>query len=644
MQIYSSLLAVLAIFPIVEGSSFLRAGQVTESEVKQSLQDEMQHAGDTTARMLALKEALLPTFNAVPKNSFGNLGHQAARYILHRMFVQRYGWFIRGLEPDNATWTGLVGKPPKKEWIPTYVQNMLESSAGDKGMDLNNLVAFAATLEDLARRESDARMETAYEIHGFDKSASMDMAEVKSLLVTYYMSFLLAGNLSAADAWDMERKKTIFARKYSGWQETETWLQGLEETLYAPEDGRHTFKATSNFASKIGQEYTKFNQLECSSLKKTMRDMETFKPGHVRLSHFYQKSLFSHWRFTEKAEYLRTLGALDESDPLQPQVITANYIMARPNCLEASSLYAICCRNECEELMSSVEKELGNATASPEQIASLVSALPSDTVEAPRTLSASLMQRLNQVAQSHDGKVPIHGRLFAQWMHHAYPRECPYPHLVGTTSPQTPDEWMRETGQNTQASQEEMQKLVASDTCMDADGKFGCTETQAGGSELPWSEAEELWASDHRPSGTVAGRTKAGSFEDYLDGEDLLIWKYRPYTPEPLQRKSTSGVWLAYASALCMASLLALDYFGALQQQRGAAFQVLCVDDPKAVARVFKGLRAAAGLWFAASMAWFLNMLDTTMFTITMFGGVVCLSLRRFGSQLVTGKSAKSAL
>lgn len=643
MQIYSSLLAVMAFLPVVEGSSFLRAGQVTESEVAQSLQDEMKHAGDTTARMLALKEGLLPTFNAMPKNSHGNLGHQAARYILHRMFVQRYGWFIRGLEPDNATWTGLQGKPPKKEWIPTYVQNMLETSAGEKGMDLNNLVAFAATLEDLTRRESDARLATAYEIHGFEKSTPLDMEEVKSMMVTYYMSFLLAGNLTASDTWDMERKKSIFARKYSGWHETESWLKGLEESTYAPEDGQNTWKATSDFAFKVGQQYTKFNQLECSSLKKIMRDMETFKPGHVRLSHFYQKSLFSHWRFTEKVDYLRTLGALDESDPMQPQVITANYIMARPNCLEASSLYAICCRNECEELMSSVEKELGNATASPEKIAQLVSALPSDTVEAPRTLSASLLQRLNQVAQSHDGKVPIHGRLFAQWMHHAYPRECPYPHLVGTTSPQTPDEWMRETGQNTQASQEEMKKLVASDTCMDADGKFGCTETQAGGSELPWSEAEELFVNDHRPFGTVAGRTKAGSFQDYLDGEDLLIWKYRPYRPEPL-RRSAAGVWLAYASAVCMAGLVAMDYLGALQKQRGAALQVLCVDDPKAVARVFKGLRAAASLWIAACVAWLLNMLDTTMFTITMFGGVVLLSLRQFGTKVLSGKSAKVAL
>ncbi len=125
------------------------------------------------------------------------------------------------------------------------------------------------------------------------------------------------------------------------------------------------------------------------------------KAGRVRLSTFYKKSLYSHWRFTEKvllsecsqkpqqdhkhiidslapvillrifevtvlqrqceADYLRKLGALDDSDPQQPQVIMANYMMAciskprfchvshdfnnskaRPNCLEASGLPLNC--------------------------------------------------------------------------------------------------------------------------------------------------------------------------------------------------------------------------------------------------------------------------------------------------------------
>merc|ERR1719245_2897961 len=122
-------------------------------------------------------------------------------------------------------------------------------------------------------------------------------------------------------------------------------------------------------------------------------------------------------------------------------------------------------------------------------------AMPSDTVAAPRNLSSALLGRLAQVAESNDGVVPIHGRLFAQWMHHAFPRECPYPHEAGTTSPQTPDEWMRGTGhQSTKASKEEMLKQVESDTCMitGPSAGSGCGDEWERGAELPWSKTEEL--------------------------------------------------------------------------------------------------------------------------------------------------------
>merc|ERR550537_1354143 len=94
----------------------------------------------------------------------------------------------------------------------------------------------------------------------------------------------------------------------------------------------------------------------------------------------------------------------------------------------ASNFYAVCCYNKCEDLMASIESKIGAPMADPYKIGEVVMALPSDTVEAPRTLSSSLLRRLNEVAVSNGGQVPLHGRLFAQWLHHAYPRECPYPH------------------------------------------------------------------------------------------------------------------------------------------------------------------------------------------------------------------------
>merc|ERR1719213_1538437 len=111
--------------------------------------------------------------------------------------------------------------------------------------------------------------------------------------------------------------------------------------------------------------------------------------------------------------------------------------------------------------MSSLEGEMEAPIATPKQIIHHVSSLSSATVKGPRTLSDTLVQRLDSIAHANDGVVPLHGRLFAQWMHHAFPRECPYPQQSGTASPQTPDEWMRSTGEeDTKHSTEELQARV----------------------------------------------------------------------------------------------------------------------------------------------------------------------------------------
>merc|ERR1719198_2768220 len=88
--------------------------------------------------------------------------------------------------------------------------------------------------------------------------------------------------------------------------------------------------------------------------------------------------------------------------------------------------------------MTHLEKGLAAPTGKPERIAEIVADLPSATVNAPRKLSNSLVRRLAEISETHNGLVPLHGRLFAQWLHHAYPQECSYPYLSGTINPNIP--------------------------------------------------------------------------------------------------------------------------------------------------------------------------------------------------------------
>merc|ERR1719491_1644475 len=56
-------------------------------------------------------------------------------------------------------------------------------------------------------------------------------------------------------------------------------------------------------------------------------------------------------------------------------------------------------------------------------------------------IEGSLSEQLAKIAATHDGVVPLHGRLFAQWLHYTFPRECPFPHKAGTAAKLTPMEF-----------------------------------------------------------------------------------------------------------------------------------------------------------------------------------------------------------
>jgi len=381
------------------------------------------------------------------------------------------------------------------------LQVLLEKRLGPShGTDLHHLMALAAALEDLVQKEAASRLLSAYKMHGLPLSGKTPEPEVEEALETYFIAYLKPGNLTVQNLEELHMKKWLFSRRYRGYSDAKAWFNSVLAHHLSPDRvGKLDFAGAVAVTTEIGETFHELNDKECRSLKKKLQGMEGKKPGRVRLSSFYNASLHSHWRFTEKVDYLKRLGALDDSDPQQLRLIMPNYIMSRPNCLEASHLYAVCCRNECEDLLGFLEKQIGAPTAELQTIAELVFQLPSNTVSAPRNLSTALMDRLYQVARENYGRIPLHGRLFAQWMHHAFPRECPYPHEAGTTSPQTPDEWMEETGQETTASQEEMLEHVAKDVCASGVAQLGsaCSEETE---ELPWSNAEELLAVGPEPS------------------------------------------------------------------------------------------------------------------------------------------------
>lgn len=162
-------------------------------------------------------------------------------------------------------------------------------------------------------------------------------------------------------------------------------------------------------------------------------------------------------QFSEHVDYLRYVGALDESDPHNLRVIIPNYINNPSNCVASSSYYSVCCVDECENILGHIERELCAPDATVAQIVALWVSLPATVNITSRTLSPALMSRLEDIAAHSGGHIHLHGRLLAQWLHYAFPQECAYPHVKGTTAPLKLEDWKDETGFEPIATEEEMQ-------------------------------------------------------------------------------------------------------------------------------------------------------------------------------------------
>jgi len=503
---FLALLGFSALINVADANAFLKASPASHEErmsvedVQTSLLAEVEGTfgeGSASSRVKQLEGTLRPIYVALPKNDKGYLGHATVRYALHRLFVQRHGWFIKGLDAAGGDRNSTASVGLLKEQVPAYIQDLFEQRLGGRGFGLHELSVLAATIEHLVHSEAIKRLGNAFKVHNYLPTSLMSEHEADSVLDTYMTSYILGEDLSNMTLNDAIELKAEMPEVYQAWDQTKEFIhatrRNITESDGTPEQkasGQLDFSLVARAAERVGERFGSFQDSECRHIKDMLSSIEQAGTGRVLLSDFYKPAVGGNWQFQENVAYLRQLGALDETDAQQPRVIIANYISSPSNCIASSSFYSVCCMDECEGLLGHLERHIAAPEATATRIATLVSELSSSSVAAPRKLSSSLLARLGEIAMEHGGSVPLHGRLFSQWMHHAFPMECPYPHLSGSTNPQTPDEWLESTGAETTASEEEMlAHIVKAKSGLALEVNAQDVQENAA---LPWSPEEEL--------------------------------------------------------------------------------------------------------------------------------------------------------
>jgi len=496
------------------GSSLhANVGHMSVAALRAAMLDELMAAlgsGNrvTERRLQSIEAVLSPIFKSLPKNAHGNLEHSAVRYVLHRVFVLRHGMYVKGLEPGGEAWN-VTASPTEvlDDKVPSFIQAMFEERLNGKGLGIHEVAILAATLEHLIHDEALERLKVSYEANSFSMENRLNKESTAQVIDTYMVLFVLGQNITGITNDEITSVQAKILRVYPAWPESQKFSREVQDNVTlnnaaGPEfaGGLLSFNATAQIVEEIGERYGRWQDSECKDLKGALLKLEDPGTGRVLLKNFYSNALDGAWQFTESVAYLRELGALDETDPQRMSVIIPNYINSRSNCLASSSVYSVCCLNECEALLGHLEKEIGEPDGSPERMIELVSNLPSSTMQAPRSISSDLKGLLEEVASHHQGRVPLHGRLFGQWMHHAYPRECTYPHKAGTTNPMSADQWMDEKGIDAlTASEAEMAHHMTDRPTGQVSGLS--QDAKSRGKSLMWSVEEELVVSATGPTG-----------------------------------------------------------------------------------------------------------------------------------------------
>jgi len=414
-----------------------------------------------------LQKRITPMWRSLPTNEFGRVDRRSLRYAVHRYFMQTYSLSIVGLEPAQVN-----GQHEEAvlltEVVPSYVRSELEGKGANVGFTVEDAVVMIATLERLVADTSHELLERSYESVNLKVTDQVGRSTAKRVLEAYMLRWMLGDDTEGIE--ELEANQSLLEESLEDWQGIAEFvygqLQGLEFDRRTPVkssqnswnefNSRFSFTDVESVVGSVTMSFGNFWTTECQRVKRLLVDMDYSKSGRVKLSDFYGSAMNGEWRFSESKEYLRQLGALDESSSWQgPRVIITNYMQAASNCIVSAPHYRVCCANECESILGEVEIAVNGPLGSPEQILTVLknhsSPLDDDVVK----LSSSMQDQLEGIAKaSTGGMVPLHGRLFAQWLHYAFPRECPFPHKSGETVALSPLEF----GEKYAATEEEMNK------------------------------------------------------------------------------------------------------------------------------------------------------------------------------------------
>ena len=267
-----------------------------------------------------------------------------------------------------------------------YDEAVMEHRLQQHGFALNDVVTTVAVLEKMIFDEGIEMLEDSYYLQEKETSEPLNRTELTDVVLTYMLIY--GFQAERRNRTDLPVTVGKVVRGYpKGWP---TGLYGQAEMRAELAEVRsenpfvdrssgsgvgYSFDVAARIVARASEGYGKWtNEAQCQDLKRNLVGLDREGLGRVRLVDFYKKdNVSNNWFLEETKDYLRHVGALDESSGVRgPQVIIPNYVQAPSNCLEVSAFYSICCLNECEGLLGMIEREIRSPFATPAHLLEVV--------------------------------------------------------------------------------------------------------------------------------------------------------------------------------------------------------------------------------------------------------------------------------
>jgi len=457
-----------------------------------------ERSGPSGLRLDRIEAAMWQTFQAVPKTSMGRLTPLASRHMIRNYFAATHGWIINGLEQHamNTNETDVHQSTILLDKVPRLVEDLLFAKRAGHGLSLTDVVAMAATLEQLIFDETLELLEAAYVFNEHEPSELVNKEVLHDILDSYMLLFEQGSVANLSDPFKHHIIKKRRLGQDTNWHDVRMYVQDTVKNVeYIQKDIRnpwspsvYSFEQIAHIAEYAIQGYGRIQDAECRGMTQALAQLDPDGSGRVPLHIFYSQPYTADYQFKETVYYLQQVGAMDEGGGV-PSVRIANYVQGPSNCMAHSSYYSVCCLLACDGLMRDLEGSIRAPQVLPEQLLLLVGNLSSPSIDAPRQLSPDLVSKLHTIADRHKGMVPLHSRLFAQWMHLAFPQECPFPHLSVNPVLMTPNHWHGGglAAKDLRVTPEDKQRLIDESARMSEELPAGDVVV------MEWSEEEVLF-------------------------------------------------------------------------------------------------------------------------------------------------------